>query len=86
MKTIIELKNEGKISNRVYNAILRHAAIDINYLCKYKSLDRICGRTIDTNEVVNLTVKDLFDILGEERIAHWRSLGQKGLGELKGLI
>lgn len=86
MKTIIELRNEGSISSRVYNAILRNAASDINYLCKYKSLDRICGRTIDTNEILNMTIKDLFDLLGEDRISHWRGLGQKGLSELKGLI
>ena len=84
MKTIIELKNEGKISNRVYNAILRYAAIDINYICKYKSLDRINGRTIDTDEVLNLTVKDLFDMLSEERIAHWRGLCQKRFKRIKG--
>ena len=86
MKTIKELRNEGAISDRAYKTILRNAVTDINYLFGCKRLDYIFDKNIETNEVLDMTVKDLFDMIGEERIKRWRNCGTKCFNELKGLI
>ncbi len=85
MKTIMELRTEGKLSTRMFNIIARNAVSDINYLMKYKRLNRVCYG-VELDEVVNMSINDLFDLFGEDRIRHWRGLGPKGLEELKGLI
>ena len=81
--TIYELRQAGKISSRVYNAIMKNAAIEIDYMFGYK---RWKDTMVSSDEIGNLTVNELFELIGEERISHWRNLGQKSLDELNGLI
>lgn len=81
MKTIMELKNEGLISTRLYRALIRGISFDNKFIVKGNfrwEIDRPNG-----NE---LTVKDIFDLWSDEEILKWRGLGQSCLSELKSLI
>ena len=85
MKTINELDHEGLMSTRLWNCIYRNAAADLNEL---RGLDRY-GRSpgcVTEEDVFNMSIKDLFDLIGEDRIKRWRCLGAKTLAEMKGLI
>lgn len=89
MKSIKELRNEGKISKRTYNVIRQRTLSEINYRFGYKRLtlsDLLNNREVKSNEVTDLTVKEIFDLFGENEMLRWRGLGSKGLSELKSLI
>ena len=84
MKTIKELRNEGLLSTRTYNALVR--GINLSYLFTGKV--RCFERQITREEIENLTVKDVFDLFTEEEMLNykWRGFGQSCLNELKGLM
>lgn len=81
MKTIKELRNEGLISTRLYNNLLRAMLSDDKFTLVNKALKRV-----DTPNANELTVKDIFELWTEEEIMRWRGMGQSTFEELKGLI
>ncbi len=83
MKTIKELKNEGKLSTRTYHAIVRGAAFDNKYAV---IKERIGKRDYDRVSAAELTVKDIFELWSETEMMHWRGFGPESMSELKGLI
>lgn len=81
MKTIRELRNEGLISARLYNALIRGITFDGKFMVRetYRwEIDRPNG-----NE---LTPKDIVELWSEEEMMKWRGMGQGCLKELKSLI
>ena len=81
MKTIRELRNEGLISTRLFNAIIRGVTFDDKF--------RVRGNyrwEIDRPNGNDLTPKDIVELWSEEEILKWRGIGQAGFKELKGLI
>ena len=80
MKTIYELRQEGLISTRTYNSVIRGATFDGRFTVKSKL------GYIDFPDINKLTVKDIFELWSEEEISKWRGLGQTAISELKGLI
>lgn len=81
MKTIRELKDEGKISTRLYTTLIRGITFDDKFKVKgtYRwDIDRPNGN--------DLTPKDIIELWSEEEICKWRGMGQGCLSELKGLI
>lgn len=83
MKTIRELKNDGLISTRTYNALVRGIRYYGN-VTVHKKIGLVT--LVDYPNGNELTVKDVFDIWSDEDILRWRGMGQRGLSELKGLI
>lgn len=81
MKTIMELKNEGLISTRLYRSLVRGISFDNKFIVKGNF-----RWEIDRPNANELTVKDIFDLWSEEEILKWRGLGQSCLSELKSLI
>lgn len=83
MKTIYELRNEGLISTRLYNALVRGIAFDSKFAVIRK---QIGWKEIDRANANELTVKDIFELWTDEEILKWRGLGQTCITELKSLI
>ena len=83
MKTIRELRNEGILSTRTYNALIRGIRYYGN-VTVYKKVGLVTF--VDYPNANELTVKDVFDIWSDKDILYWRGMGQRGLSELKGLI
>jgi hypothetical protein len=84
MKTIRELENEGLISSRLRNALIRGIGCDNKFRVKRQN----CYRW-ERNDPANgweLTVKDIFDLWTESEMLRWRGFGLACLNELKGLI
>lgn len=77
MKTLNELKEEGLMSVGLYNSIFRGIWYD-KYFSGLKPVEI-------SKEIGELTVKDIFDLFGEERILKWRYIGPKKMKELKSL-
>lgn len=83
MKTILELRDAGLISQRLYTTLLRAIARDNKFYVRSKyRWDRI-NDSANANE---LTVKDILELWTEEEIRHWYGMGPKALEELKGLV
>lgn len=83
MKTILELRDEGLISLRLYNTLLRAIGRDNKFYVRSKCrLDRI-NDSVNANE---LTVTDILELWTEEEIQRWYGMGPKALEELKGLV
>ena len=82
MKTIKELRDEGKLSKRTYNTVMRNIRFERDLMSETK-----LGRqyTVDASEVGNLTAKDVLDLYDESVILRWRGMGLGGLSELKRL-
>lgn len=81
MKTIRELRNEGLISTRLYNALIRGITFDDKFTVRgtYRwEIDRPNGN--------DLTPKDVIELWSKEEICRWRGMGQSTFEELKGLI
>ena len=86
MKTLLQLRDEGLLSVRLQHTIARNSS-RINNLFNYGGrLDHIRGNWISYGEFMQLTVRDLFDLFGEDGIARWYGMGPKRLEELKGLL
>ena len=81
MKTILELKNEGVISARLYHALIRGITFDDKFKVK-----GVCRWEIDRPNGNDLTPKDIVELWSDEEILRWRGLGQGTLRELKSLI
>lgn len=80
MKTIRELKNEGLISARLYNSLIRGITFDDKF--------KVVGRfkwDVDRPNGNDLTPKDILELWTDEEILKWRGMGQSCLNELKGL-
>lgn len=75
MKTIKELKNEGLISTRLYNALWKGVYFDNKFKVGYSRSNA------DT-----LTAKDVVELWTDEEILKWRGIGLAGLKELKSLV
>ena len=89
MKTIKELRTEGKISSRAYNAINSRVASELNHKFGYRRYtlgDVLNNREVTNQEVLDITIKDLFEMFDEKVIARWRGIGQKTVSELKSLM
>ena len=82
MKTIEQLKQEGLLSVRTYNAIVRGMSGSTKYASqRWNSTWNL----LKASEYTQLTVKDVFDLFEENEIVRWKGLGSKGLEELKSL-
>ena len=81
MKTIRELKDEGLISTRLYNALIRGITFDDKFRIK-----RTYRWEIDRPNGNDLTPKDIVELWSDEEICKWRGMGQGTLKELKSLI
>lgn len=75
MKTIKQLKNEGLISTRLYNALWKGVYFDNKFKVKHNHCD-----------VNALTAKDIVELWTDDEILKWRGLGLNGLKELKSLV
>lgn len=81
MKTIRELRDEGMISARLYNSLIRGITFDDKFEVRgtYRwEIDRPNGD--------DLTPKDIVELWSEEEILKWRGMGQASFEELKSLI
>ena len=82
MKTLEQLKEEKLISIRLYRALIR----GITYYSDLSSYGWYVSKPLRTEEITQLTVKDILELFDESTISKWRGIGEKSLNELKGLI
>ena len=81
MKTIIELRKEGLISTRLYNALIRGITFDDKF-----TVIRSRRWDIDRPNGNNLTPRDIIELWSDEEILKWRGMGKTCFEELKSLI
>ena len=82
METIKELYNEGRLSARAHNAILRNVHWSFSRIIyAYDVAHRVSHEFAD-----NITIKTLFELYGEDGIKKWKGVGAGVMEELKGLL
>ena len=80
MKNIKQLKDEGLMSKRLYNTLIRGDHWKYTFRNSHLRWD------INKPDVTKLTPKDICELWTDKELLRWRGLGQGLLEELKSLI